>query len=104
MAVRQVSGQNLGILFLARAKPPHKGKGLGEVYCDWGIGLLMCREQGREDVYQSLGVLVWDLHTVADLIKTYDWQLQATGEVENGHDYLNDCTTPGWTELCGHFG
>ena len=97
-------GRNLGILFLARAKPPPKGKGLGEVYCDWGIGLLMCQEQGREDVYQRLGVLVWDLHTVADLIKTYDWQLQATGEVENGHDYLNDCTTPGWTELCGHFG
>ena len=98
-------GQHVGILFLARARPPPKGRDLGDVYCDWGIGLLICREEeGRGDVYQRLGVLIWDLYRIADLSKTYDWQLSATGEVVDGHAYLNDCTTPGWADLCGHFG
>ncbi len=96
--------RNLGILFLARARPPPKGRKMGDVYCDWGIGLILCRERDRMEVYQRLGVLIWDFHTITDLMKMYGWQLQATNEVLDGYGYLDDCTTHGWTDLYGHFG
>ena len=103
--MNRFQGRNLGILYLAQVRPPPKGKGLGDVYCDWGIGLLLCQEQGRVDVYQRLGVLIWDMYVIGDLIKMHGFQPQTTDVVVDGWDYLVNCkSAQGWDELCGHFG
>ena len=103
--MNRFQGRNLGILYLAQVRPPPKGKGLGDVYCDWVIGLLLCQEQGRADVYERLGVLIWDVYVIGDLMKLHGFQLQETDMVVDGWDYLVNCkSAKGWHELCGHYG
>lgn len=57
----------------------------------------------RQIFIKDLGYL-WDLYEVTDLMKMYHWQLQATDDVPDGYEYLDNCNTGGWTELCAHFG
>ncbi|KAI1748946.1 hypothetical protein F4782DRAFT_515179 [Xylaria castorea] len=96
--------QNLGILFLARTRPPSRARQSPEAYCDWGIGLVLCYEDGRTDVFQRLGVIIWDLHGFRDLMKVQKEQLRSTDTVLSGYEYLNSCRGGGWAETCSYFG
>lgn len=97
--------RNIGILFLARIQPPSKASGAkGQIWCDWGIGLVLCQESGRKSVYKRLGVIKWDVWEIKDLMKTRQMKLQATREVSNPLSYLQTCDGPGWTKMNGHLG
>jgi hypothetical protein len=101
---KQFSARNLGILFLARIRPPQHKRQSPEAYCDWGIGLILCLEDGGTEIYQRLGVIIWDLYRFRDLMKMQNQQLHRTGSVPNGYEYLNSCMGGGWTKICGLFG
>ncbi|PON27621.1 hypothetical protein TGAM01_v203388 [Trichoderma gamsii] len=102
---RSRKGRNIGILFLARIQPPSKSsRAKGQIWCDWGIGLVLCQEKGRNDVYERLGVIKWDVWEIKDLIKARKMKLQATRKVSDPLSYLQTCDGPGWTKINGHFG
>ncbi|EHK44801.1 hypothetical protein TRIATDRAFT_308362 [Trichoderma atroviride IMI 206040] len=97
--------RNIDILFLARIQPPSKNSGAkGQIWCDWGVGLVLCQESGRNDVYERLGMIKWDVWEIKDLMKTRNMKFQATREISDPLSYLQTCNGPGWTKISGHFG
>lgn len=96
--------RNLGILHLARIQPPPRAKHRRVDYCDWMIGLIVCLEEGRTDVYQRIGITILDFPHLRELMDQDGRGLRATTTVPDARQFIFDCVGPGWNELSGHLG
>lgn len=96
--------RNLGVLYLARIRPPPRTKHHRVDYCDWMIGLVVCFEEGRTDVYQRIGVAILDFPHLRELMKQKGQDLRSTDIVSDAYEYLSSCTGQGWNLLSGHLG
>ncbi|KAK8051742.1 hypothetical protein PG993_003127 [Apiospora rasikravindrae] len=96
--------RNIGILFVARIRPPPQARTRGDVWCDWGVGLVLCQEAGRTDVYERIGVLIWDLWGLKDLMQTKRRSLQPTAAVADWTGYLDGQQSQGWVPIHSYFG
>ncbi|KAI4600082.1 hypothetical protein KJ359_001184 [Pestalotiopsis sp. 9143b] len=96
--------RNLGVLYLARIRPPPRAKHHRVDYCDWMIGLVVCLEEGRTDVYQRIGVVILDFPHLRELMKQKGQDLRSTDIVSDAYEYLSSCTGQGWNLLSGHLG
>ncbi|KAI8658072.1 HET domain-containing protein [Fusarium keratoplasticum] len=97
----QSQGRNMGTLFLARVGPPPNAPRLDNVWCSWCIGLVLCQEAGRRDVFEKIGVVTWDLEAIRGAGQ--DRRVQSTDEVADAAKYIVGEGT-GWTPLSGYFG
>ncbi|KAM0231487.1 hypothetical protein ACHAP5_011045 [Fusarium lateritium] len=97
----QPESRNIGILFLALVGPPPNAPKLENVWCKWCIGLVMCQEPSREDVFEKVGIVTWDLEAIEQAGK--DRRPRQVDGVPNALKYIV-VEGPGWTLLSGYFG
>ncbi|KAM0255957.1 hypothetical protein ACHAPA_012335 [Fusarium lateritium] len=97
----QPESRNTGILFLALVGPPPNAPKLENVWCRWCIGLVMCQEPGRQDVFEKVGIVTWDLEAIEQVGK--DRRPRQVDRVPSASKYIV-VEGPGWTPLSGYLG